>query len=196
MHININNLSKLKKPLYLTYLLILAHTPKTDVSNLLVSLPNKDEDLKWLLDNGYIIVIKGNRKDTIYQKYRITKKTRTFLNSLLEPTVLAEDEEIANWITSIYKSRGKIVKSGKKTRRLIAWFRENSKIEKNCLAFLIKDFISLQEDNNFEYSHDVNNVFWRPENVFQTRPNLDDSRLYNHYLSKREWFDKKFKNYE
>lgn len=193
MFINTKNLFKLPEPLILPLLLVLKQASKKDVSKELQQLTYNNDILKKIESLGYIKYIKGNKSDTIFNKMRLDKKGTQFLRELDEPDVLEEDIQFSTWLINLYKSKGKAVKSSKKLQRLIAWFRETTGIDKNKLGYLLKCFIAEQEKYDFEYSHDVNNVFWKPSNLFQTKPNLEDSRLYLFYISDKVKFDQTFK---
>lgn len=192
MYINVENLFKLPNPLTLPLLLVLKQAAKKDVTKEIANLVISDEDIGILEKNGYIKYIKGKKTDSLIEKMRLDKKGTQFLNELDEPDVEEQDKIFANWLIGVYKNKGKTIKSGKKLLKLIAWFRQKTNIEKNKLAHLIKSFLDKQEETDFMYSHDVNNIFWKPTNLFQTKPSLDDSRLYSFYISNKEKFDKIF----
>ena len=191
MHINIPNLLKLKNPLMLPFLLVLKQASKKDVKEDLARLIISDSDLNYLVENKYVKVIKGKKGDDFFDKLRLDKKGNLFLNSLDEADVLDEDTRIFDWLSEIYKRKDKQIGNGKKTQRLIASFREKSGIEKNKLAFLCDTFI--KDDEQQEWSFKLEYVFWKPTNMFQTKFNLDDSRLYKYYLKRKTFFDNKFK---
>ena len=191
MYINITALFKLPDPRMLPLLLVLKQAGKKDVVNELASLINNDEDIDILESGGYIKHIKGKKGDSLIHRMRLDKKGTAFLNSLDEADVLEEDIVIFNWLSGIYKKREKHIGNGKKTKRLIASFREKSGIEKNSLAFLCNAFIN--DDDEQEYSFKLENVFWKPANLFQTRFILEDSRLWKYYNKKKDYFDKEFK---
>lgn len=190
-YVNIKNLFKLPNPLILPLLLVLRHAAKKDVSEQVVSLVTSDEDLEFLQKNGFIKFIKGNKNQNEFQRMRLDKKGTKFLNELDEPDVEEQDVKIFDWLSQIYKERDKQIGNGKKTKRLIASFREKSGIEKNELAFLCNTFIN--DDGEQEYSHKLENVFWKPTNLFQTKFVLEDSRLWKYYSKRKHYFDVEFK---
>ena len=192
MYINIDNLFKLKNPLTLPLLLILKQASKKDVSKCIQELGFEDTEFSKLQVDGYIKFIKGNKKQTLIQKMRLDKKGTEFLNSLDEPDVEEQDIKIFDWLSAKYKERDKQIGNGKKTKRLIASFREKSGIEKNHLAFLCHTFIS--DDDEQEWSFKLEYVFWKPTNVYQTRFVLEDSRLWKYYNKRKDYFDAQFKN--
>lgn len=191
MHINIDNLFKLENPLLLPLLLVLKHASNKDVSEKVASLVMEDDNIEYLLQNDYIKYIKGKKNQNEFERMRLGKKGTKFLNDLDEPMVEDQDLMIFDWLSDIYKKRQKEIGNGKKTKRLIASFREKSGIEKNKLAFLCRTFI--EDENEQEYSHRLEYVFWKPANVFQTKFNLEDSRLWKYYNKQKQFFDQQFK---
>lgn len=192
MYVNLKNLFELPEINFLPLLLVLYQASKKDVHEEIKSIYPEKEDLDYLESNGFIKYIKGTKNQDIYQKLRLDKKGKEFLKSLEEPSVEEEDLKIFDWLSDIYKKREKQIGNGKKTKYLIAAFREKSGIEKNRLAFLCNCFIN--DENEQEYSHKLEYVFWKPKNVFQVKFILEDSRLWNYYQKNKSYFDNKFKN--
>jgi len=192
-HINIDNLFKLKNPLVLPLLLVLQYAAKKDVSEQIAVLLD-DSELEYLLENKFVKYIKGTKKQNELQKLRLNKKGTEFLNNLDEPEVEKQDLKIFNWLSEIYKKKEKQIGNGKRTKKLIASFREKSEIEKNSLAFLCNEFIN--DENEQEYSHKLEYVFFKPNNAFQVKFVLESSRLYQYYMNKKAYFDNKFKEFK
>lgn len=189
-YINVDNLFKLPNPMTLPLLLVLRHASKRDMSEEIARLIN-DDDLEVLEKKGYIKYIKGKKTQSILHLMRLNKKGTAFLNSLDEPEVEDQDVKIFDWLAETYKKRDKQIGNGKKTKRLIASFREKSGIEKNKLAFLCNKFIG--DDDEQEWSFRLEYVFWKPQNMFQTRFVLEDSRLWKYYNKRKGYFDTEFK---
>jgi hypothetical protein len=190
MYINISTLIKLPNPLTLPLLLILKQANKKDLSEHIISVVTSEEDLNTLEEGGYISYVKGKKGQTNFERMRLGKKGREFLNDLDEPEVEDQDERIFKWLSEIYNKKEKQIGNGKKTKRLIASFREKSGIEKNHLAFLCNEFIL--DDSEQDWSFKLEFVFWKPSNLFQTKFVLEDSRLWKYYNKKKAYFDKKF----
>lgn len=191
MYINVENLFKLPNPLTLPLLLVLKQAAKKDVTKEIANLVISDEDIDILEKNGYIKYIKGKKADSLIERMRLDKKGTQFLNELDEPDVEEQDVKIFDWLSAIYKKRGKEIGNGKKTQRLIASFREKSGIEKNHLAYLCNSFINDEEQQ--EWSFKLEFVFWKPTNLFQTKFVLEDSRLWKYYTKRQNYFDNEFK---
>lgn len=191
MFVNVKKLFSLPNPLMLPLLLVLKQAAKRDVTSQIVNLVLSDEDVDILEKNGYIKYIKGKKTDSHIERMRLDKKGTQFLNELDEPDVEEQDVKIFDWLSSIYKKRGKEIGNGKKTQRLIASFREKSGIEKNHLAYLCNSFIN--DDEQQEWSFKLEFVFWKPTNLFQTKFVLEDSRLWKYYNKRKNYFDNEFK---
>ena len=163
-----------------------------DLSPNIETLCGKKEDyLQKLIDRGYIETIRGKKDDSIYKRARISKKGSEVLDAIETPLVNEDDLQLFDWISGVYKKRGKEVGNAKKTKSYLANFRVHSGIEKNCLAFLLKSFIDDEKEQ--EYSHILQNVFFKGDNVFSTKFDIEQSRLYRYYLKNKTIFDEKFK---
>ena len=191
MYINVTKLFLLPNPLMLPLLLVLKHASKKDVSELIANLIIEEEDLTELEEKGYIKFVKGKKDDSELHRMRLGKKGTSFLNSLDDPDVEPEDVKIFDWLANIYKKRDKQIGNGKRTQRHIASFRVKSDIDRNRLAFLCEAFIN--DDDEQEYSHKLENVFWKPVNMFQSKFVLEDSRLWKYYNKRKQYFDNEFK---
>lgn len=191
MYVNITTLLKLDNPLTLPLLLALKQASKKDMSEQINLLIPSITDLDILQAGDFITYIKGSKGSSPLSNMRLGKKGRDFLQDLDEPDVEPQDERVFDWLANIYKEKEKQIGNGKKTKRLIAAFREKSGIEKNCLAYLCNQFIL--DDEEQEWSFKLEYVFWKPTNLFQTKFVLEDSRLWKYYHKKKEFFDTKFK---
>ena len=144
------------------------------------------EQYELLLDEGYLTLIKGKKNETEAQKLRLSDKGKDFLNELEEAESTEEDKIVLEWLCDIYKKLGKEIGSKKKTLSYIKDFRVKSGIDKNRLINLCSTFVG--DDNQMEYSNILQNVFFKPTNVYNTRFNLEDSRLWKYYLKYEEAF--------
>lgn len=191
MYINLTNFFKLERPLQLPLLLVLKRASKEDVSEKITLLNPSSEDISFLITAGYIKIIVGKKGQNRNQKLRLDTKGTSFLNSLEEPEVELEDITFFDWLSKVYVKNDKQIGNGKRTKRLIASFREKSGIDKNKLAFLCQTFIT--DDAEQEWSFRLEYVFFKPTNAFQTRFVLEDSRLWQYYSKRKVFFDNKFK---
>lgn len=151
-------------------------------------------DIQYYYDKGWITEIKGKKSNTQHQKLRLTDKGRDLLDALDTPEVTQEDIVLRDWLIEIYNKEEKIIGNKKRITQGLAFFRAYSGITKNKLAFLLKTFVT--DENNFKYNQKLENVFFDNSNVFNNRFSLDASRLWQYYLRKKDFFDSKFKQWE
>ncbi len=138
--------------------------------------------------------VKSKKKDEHpYISLRLSETGKQLLSDLEEVEILEEDKKIAEWLISHYKKIGKQVGNSKRLLRHIRDFRIKSGIEKNNLIKVCLDFIS--DDDNMEYNNVLEFAFYKPMTAFQTRFQLEDSRLFKHYLKKENYFKSIFEEY-
>lgn len=154
-------------------------------------LVDQQKSLRKLEALGYITSIKGDKKASAESKLRTTKEGEEFLQNLEIPEIIEDDLVLFEWVKGIYLSRDKKLGNQKKTKLYIALFRAHSGIERNELATLLSAFVA--DEQNMEFSHVLEYVFFRPANVYTTKFSLNESRLYNYYLTYKEIFDERFK---
>lgn len=188
MHVNIENLTKIN-PQNLALLLILKQAGKSDLSEAIAMAIVSDEELQNLEEMSFIKYIKGKKGENKLQRMRLDKMGTKYLTSLEEPSVLEEDLKVLNWLSDDYIKRDKQIGNKKRTARMIAAFREKSGIAKNQLVFLCQEFIS--DESQQEYSFRLEYVFHKPQ-PYKTTFVLDDSRLWQYYQNRKDYFDKKF----
>jgi len=134
-----------------------------------------------------------SKKEHLYTSLRLSSKGKELLSDLEEAPVEEEDEKILNWLCDHYVKIGKTTGNKKRTARHIRDFRLKSGIEKNNLIRLCLDF--LQDEDNMEYNNVLEYAFYKAPTAFQTRFNLEDSRLYKHFLKHRARIEKNFEVY-
>lgn len=161
---------------------------------------NKFEDLSGFIEKRFdeldfllleerelIEYIKPKKKDdTKYQLARISKKGNELLSDLETPEITEEDLTVWNWLSESYKKAGKQVGNSKKGKLWLAQFRVESGITRNHLVKLCSEF--LYDEKCQEYSFRLDYVFFRPANVFTTRFDINESKLWQYYLSREEYF--------
>jgi hypothetical protein len=124
---------------------------------------------------------------------RLSSAGKKVLDALEEAEVEEEDKVVFEWLKKHYKKLGKEVGNGAKTQRHIRDFRIKSGIEKNnllelCLAFL-------KDEDNMQYNNILEYAFYKAPTAFETRFNLEESRLYKYYLKRENYFKGIFKEY-
>jgi hypothetical protein len=134
--------------------------------------------------------IKGTAKASKGSLMRLSPKGARILEEIQTPNIIQDDLDVYAWLEGVYKKEGKEVGNMKKTKVLISQFRANSGIERNHLAYLCKSFLS--DEKEMEYSKRLEYLFWKPSNIFQTKFDIEQSRLYQYYLKRKEQYDAKF----
>ena len=150
--------------------------------------------LPALKEKGLTKEIKGTKKQTVFEKTRLSDKGKDLLEKLEEIEVSEDTEVIFNWLSNYYKNLGKEVGNGSKTKRWIETFTQQSGITRNNLVILCKNFV--ENEDNMQYSHRLEYVFFKPSNMFTTRFTLEESRLYQYYKKYEEQFKNIFEKEE
>ena len=171
-----------------------------DVISLQAIFQNKMEDNEHLLElicnlekfEKFELVkyVTGTKKSSKFKLVRLSDKGSKILEEIQIPNVNQDDLDLFAWLEDIYKKSGKEVGNAKKTKSLISQFRVNSGIERNHLAYLCNVFI--KDEKEMEYSKKLEFLFWKPANLFQVKFDIEQSRLYQYYLKRKEQFDAKF----
>lgn len=158
------------------------------------------EDIYWgreeeaLYEGGYITRVKTSKKNEgSLESLRLTPKAKKFLEDLETAEVSEEDDKVFEWLKNHYKKIGKEIGNGAKTKRHIRDFRIKSGIQKNnliklCLAFL-------QDEDNMQYNNILEYAFYKAPTAFETRFNLEESRLYKYYMKREAYFKSQFEEY-
>jgi hypothetical protein len=153
--------------------------------------------IQWLPDSSiveklvnaeYVEFLKPRKDTPKYALARLSKKGKELLNDLQIPNVIEDDLIVWDWLEKKYKSLGKEVGNRKKGKLWLACFRVHSGFQKNDLVKLCVDFV--KDDKNMEYSHRLDYVFFKPDNVFTTKFDLDSSKLWQFYLKNQEYYDR------
>lgn len=148
------------------------------------------DEFEYFDSQGMTQYIKGKAKDTPGKLIRLTEKGSKILDEIQIPEVINDDLDVYSWLEKKYKEQGKEIGNAKKTKLLIALFRANSGIERNHLVYLCKVFMN--DEKQMEYSYRLEYLFWKAESAYQTKFEINQSRLFQYYLLRKEWFDEKF----
>ena len=174
-----------------------------DIFILQIAKQQKSEDLTKYLEKEKLRVqellaakllkkIKGHKKDPEMSKIRISKEGEEILSNIEIAEINGDDLTVFEWIKGVYLSREKVLGNQKKTKLYIALFRVHSGIDRNKLATLISAF--LEDDRNMQYNNCMEYAFFKPQNAYNTKFNLEESRLYQYYLTHKVYFDEKFES--
>lgn len=148
------------------------------------------EPLLQLEDKGLVEFVKGEKKDSFFDRARTSKDGLKLLDSLGVSGVTEEDETIWNWLADRFRAQDKNVGNAKKGKYYLAQFRVQSGIDKNKLAFLCNKYI--KDEKRMEFSQVLEYVFFKPTNMYSSKFDLEQSKLWQFYLDHKEMFDKKF----
>lgn len=152
-----------------------------------------DDFLLKAEENGYITQIKGKKGDSELGRLRLTKKGAKLLDDIETSEVEEEDIILFEWLEGFYKSEGKMIGNKKRTKTGIAQFRKHTGIEKNALAFLLKEFIS--DEENMKFNNKLEAIFFSSKNLYSRKFNIEECRLYTYYDLRRKYFDNKFRTF-
>ena len=175
-----------------------------DFNNLQIIFQNKTEDLQEVLEKRILQSLydnyeeKGlikfnkqkNKSESIHNRVRLTPKGSDLLEDLQIPEINEDDISLYNWLENIYTSEEKEIGNRKKTKLYIALFRVSSGIDRHKLTLLCKSF--MRDESQFQYSIRLEYLFWKPANVFSTKFDIEQSRLYQYYIKNKRLFDSKF----
>lgn len=167
---------------------------KTDpnvVDPLSKTIKNTDEYLLSRESFGWFTEIKGKKSDPRIAKLRLTDKGLSLLEKSEIPFINNQDEVLYEWVKKMYVKRDKEIGNQKKGLMNMALFRVHSNISGNKLAFLLKNF--LEDDSAQNFSLRVDYIFFKATNVFQTKFDLGDSKLWSFYQKRKSFFEEEFK---
>ncbi len=150
----------------------------------------EEENMKRLLAFELLTLIKGTKKQTEYQRMRLSKKGKALFNALQIADTVPNDFEMAKYIIAQYKKLDKKVTSPNKIVELIAWFRVETGFTHRQMFVILDTFI--KDDDQMEYSNILDNIFWKRPHMYATKKTLENSRLYAYYSHNKPMFEKKF----
>lgn len=155
-------------------------------------LPN---DMEKYSDEGLLAPINAKKKSQPFsERVRLSKKAKDLLENLETPLVSEETLLIFDWVKNVYSKNSKEIGNSKKCKMYIELFSKESGIVKNALCFLIQTFLS--DDKEFEFSQRAEYLFYKGASVFNVRFDLHQSRLYQYFQKREEYFLKEFEKYQ
>lgn len=180
MYINFNFLSEKNISPQEALILICCNQMRfEDISDhLIVLCRENEENLLSLEDKGYLEFIKGKAKDTIFQRARLSSEGKKIVDNIDIASLTEDDIKVWDWLSNYYKSEGKSVGNAKKGKFWLSQFRLQSGLRENRLVKVCKDFLSSE---SFNYSQQLEYLFYKPANAFDTRFSLDGSKLWQFY---------------
>lgn len=168
---------------------------------------NRAEDLSTIIETyvpidvlsdfekqGLITYVKPkNKAQNVYNCVRLADKGKDLLENIQIPEIDESDIVIFKWLAEKYKESDKKLGNQKKTKLYIALFRSHTGIQRNSLAYLCSEFIG--DESNFEYNQVLEFMWFKPANTYE-KFDVNQSRLYQYYLNRQNYFDNHFKQYE
>ena len=190
MYINISVLEK--SGLQFSDLVFLCAISQVETDWLIENL-NEDAYSRFKTLNLIKHIKQKSKKEHLYVSLRLSDEGKALLSELEEAEVEEQDTKVGHWLINHYKQIDKQVGNSKRLMRHIRDFRLKSGIEKNNLIKVCLDFIS--DDDNMQYNNVLEFAFYKPLTAVQTRFQLEDSRIYKHYLKKEDYFKSIFEEY-
>lgn len=140
----------------------------------------------------YIKYVKGRKDRDKSELIRLTDKGKSFLQSLSDPIIDEEDEIIFNYLKQVYLKKGKKIGNGAKTQRYINLFKNTSFITRNRLVSLVTTFVN--DEENMSYNFTLEYALYKAPTAFETRFNLEESRIYKYYKQHEDKFKALWEN--
>lgn len=152
----------------------------TDVANLLMI--RQKEPLADEIPKGDINKYIGKRfiEQQKNGKYKITPYGGSVLTRIETPGLTPEIEEIRDAIIEIYDSQGKDTGVVKEVERRIIWFVSNTNFKKAPIVDAVWSHI----ESGGEYTMRLENLIWKPGNVYSANMKLSESKLFDIILKK------------
>ena len=172
--------------------LLAAKTNKTEDNSGVIEYHFKDALNKYKDTNLITFVKPKNKSENEYHTVRLTSVGNEWVEDITTANIIEEDIQLFNWLDGVYKSMGKEAGNKRKCRNFIAQFRVNSGISRNHLAFLCKTFIN--DEKEIEFSQKLEFLFFKGANLFSTKFDIYQSRLFQYYEKKRDYFENQFLN--
>lgn len=176
-------------PLDVFILQIIHQNKSNDMSEDLVLLMD-EENIQRLYAFDLIHMIKGTKKMTDFQKLRLSKKGSKWLKDFQTYDVVENDIKLFTALKEVYLNAEKEIGSEKKTKELIAWFRNETGWNHKQIWIVAKAFV--RDEHRMEFSKVLEYAFWKSTNHFQVVPKLEDSKMYSYYEKFKPTFDKEF----
>lgn len=169
----------------------LIHQNKTEDMSTLIELEIHPRDLNIYLEDGYIHYVKAKKANqNPLELLRLTDRGKKTLDNAQTPLVTEDSLKIFEWVRSIYVNSGKEIGNQKKCKIYIEEFSKESGIYQNELALLIKTF--LDDEKEFEFSQKMEFLFFKGSSLYSTRFDINQSRLFQYYEKKKQYFDERF----
>jgi hypothetical protein len=158
---------------------LIAQNSSEDMSEWLI-IYLKEDNLKRLLALDLLDTVKKKRKaDHDFTVLRMSKKGRDVWRNAQVPNYTEEDELLVEYLVKQYGKVEKPVGNQEKVKELLAWFRNETGYTRKQVYKAVSYFLKIeQEDKGGKYIPSLENLIWKGGTVFQKKPKLSESRLY------------------
>lgn len=163
---------------------------KTEDNSAIIEYQFKEELDEFRATNLIDFIKPKNKSQNDYNTVRLTSLGNEWLEDLTTSEIIEDDIQLFNWLEGVYKSMGKEAGNKRKCKNFIAQFRANSGICRNHLAFLCQTFIN--DEKEIEFSQKLEYLFFKGANLFSTKFDIYQSRLFQYYEKRKEYFDYEF----
>lgn len=150
----------------------------------------KDVLEKFRETNLITFIKQKNKSQNDYNTVRLTTVGNDWLDDLTTTEIIEDDIKLFNWLEGVYKSMDKEAGNKRKCKNFIAQFRVNSGISRNHLAFLCQTFIN--DEKEIEFSQKLEFLFFKGANLFSTKFDIYQSRLFQYYERRKDFFEEQF----
>lgn len=190
MYINFKLLnSRQLEPLDFMFLLAAKNNKIEDISGI-IEYHFKDVLSKFKETNLITFVKPKNKSENEYNTVRLSSVGNDYIDDITTADITEDDIKLFVWLENVYKSMNKESGNKRKCKNFIAQFRVNSGICKNHLAFLCQTFIN--DEKEIEYSQKLEFLFFKGANLFATKFDIYQSRLFQYYEKRKEFFEDAF----
>lgn len=172
--------------------LLAAKTNKTEDSSSVIEYYFKDVLSKFKGTNLVVFVKPKNKAENDYNTVRLSSVGLELIEDITTSEITEDDIKLFNWLEGVYKSMDKEAGNKRKCKNFIAQFRVNSGICKNHLAFLCQTFIN--DEKEIEFSQKLEFLFFKGANLFSVKFDIYQSRLFQYYEKRKDFFESQFKN--
>jgi hypothetical protein len=150
----------------------------------------KDVLSKFKETNLITFIKPKNKSENEHNTVRLTSVGNDWIDDITTSSITEDDIKLFNWLENVYKSMNKESGNKRKCKNFISQFRANSGISKNHLAFLCQTFIN--DDKEIEFSQKLEFLFFKGANLFSTKFDIYQSRLYQYYEKRKDFFEDAF----
>lgn len=149
-------------------------------------------NVAWL-DNDYIVLQAIQQKQTddfsekvierllqkelITHKRKITPKGTKFLREVSIIGLTEESKYLTEKLIVFYQEQGLKINNKKKTYEIISWFIAETGFEPKEIFNKVEEYVFGVKEKM--YVSELGNLFWKAPNLYATKYNLNESKLYN-----------------